>query len=378
MSQNAFRFAGNGNPGGRAEPDIAQRLILFTRGKPGPELNDADVARVADHVRQRQGLRTMEIGYRSDGRLHLAAERVDDLVRACALPLEKCGGDEWLECRAGLEWLCHCGVGEDFLAIPAARHGENLTAVRIHDDDVAATRFKAVGRPRECALADLLKVTVDREGDVAPPPRLRRPSPGRVEPATAYIARDAGGDRIAAENAVQHELESADRLSVVTDGADDSSDSRRACILPLHHRFRVHALHGHQKRHLRGNVQPRKRNPFFLSVDRSTGPREGKARFAHQSRQQSRVFDLVGSNVQPYELTTLDENVAGRVEDISARRDDGACAELLPPGTLCPILPLNDLHLRRLPDQRDGKEHQHEMDYADAAKAYHRSSVALR
>jgi hypothetical protein len=76
----------------------------------------------------------------------LTVECLDDFVRTCAPPLEECGGNERLERRAGLERLTHRRIGDCLRIGPPARHRQDLSADRIHHDDVAAFRLQAVAR----------------------------------------------------------------------------------------------------------------------------------------------------------------------------------------------------------------------------------------
>ena len=97
---------------------------------------------------------------------HHAVVRVDGIAVLHAAVLEQRRGHERLGGRSGLERLGDHRRRRLARIETAARHREDLTGVRIENDDVAALGAHARDRVGERLLGDLLQVGVDREHDV--------------------------------------------------------------------------------------------------------------------------------------------------------------------------------------------------------------------
>src|SRR4051812_26184590 len=68
------------NTGWRAEAEIAERFVLLAWREALAETHDPDVAREANHVRERQAWRSVNVVDRAAERLVFAVVRLDDFI----------------------------------------------------------------------------------------------------------------------------------------------------------------------------------------------------------------------------------------------------------------------------------------------------------
>ena len=103
-----------------------------------------------------------------------------------------------------------------------------------------------------------------------------------------------------------------------------------------------------------------------------TAPSTRAARALAEAR---RLSHFAWSDLQTHFLAALREQAMRRVEDLAARRRDRPLDDLLPLGALSPIPSVDELHVRRLDENRERENREQRVRETNAPRANHEAAV---
>ena len=359
--------------GGRAEPEIAQRGVLRGGCQAGGELDDRDVARNPDRIREREFGKRLLVHDGAPGQAVTAAFAGNAFIRRHEPPGEQRARGEDLRDGPGLE-----GVGEGartHRAVAAPRgHGQHFSRGGIEHHHVSAVGLGAPHGVVERALCDVLQLRVECEYDVAPGDRWRDHARWRLVLAAGAILQHHGRPRSAGEHAVQHQLEPRGPASVVPDAPDDRVRQLRARIEAVHHRLEMDAAHGPERLDL--DCAERTGEIGVASGQRLPHVREREVQLPGEgSAIPLGIAQLIGSDADVVGLLREGERRAVAVEKRAAARGQHDVLRALYLRLAGPALPLDQLHLSRPSDQGHQADEHRGLDHLEADREFgHRSA----
>lgn len=122
---------------------------------------------------------------------------------------------------------------------------------------------------------------------------------------------------------------------------------------------------------VRGEITSGNLDPFLGRIGRPPDPISAEPQVRQRDGQRAAILDLARRHAEAHDIAALDEHRPGRVENGPARHEQRRALHLLALGFRGPLPPLPELHLCRLPDQRDHEGDQRRLEHPDATNAAH-------
>ena len=195
--EDAARLSREAHAGGLPESELRQEAVEAGRAERVGNLDRSDVARVGEDVGQRHRLRRM--GFRVVDHRVVHAQLIRDrqpLVKPDGVLLHgRRRGDDLVH-RSRLVDVGHRAVPQEVgvrlrervrVEPWIGRHRQDLSRVRVHDDDGSAGGVVSPNGLGQGLLGAILDVPVDRQGQVVARHRRRRGAPGLRDQRAARI-----------------------------------------------------------------------------------------------------------------------------------------------------------------------------------------------